>query len=239
MSEFVLAIVGGLSIGFLGSVHCMGMCGPLALALPVEQGNKPAALYQIGMYNLGRAFVYAILGILVGYIGSRFTVWGLQQFLSIAAGVLILFFAAMQFKIAIRHRWLQAAHAFIQRRLSHGLRAAKGPFAFFLIGNLNALLPCGLVYVGLTGALATGNIMQGGWLMFFFGLGTMPAMISVMLLRNRFSFSFRRKLNRAVPYVVSVMAIMLILRGMNLGVPYVSPARTMDTLTMPSCHNAR
>jgi sulfite exporter TauE/SafE len=183
--------------------------------------------------------VYAMLGILVGFIGSRLNVWGLQQFLSIAAGIMILFFAALQFKIAIRHRWMQSAHAFIQQRLSYVLRAAKGPFAFFLIGNLNALLPCGLVYVGLTGALATGNIMQAGWLMFFFGLGTMPAMISVMLLRNQFSFSFRRKLNRAVPYVVSVMAILLILRGMNLGIAYISPAKTMDTLTMPSCHNAR
>lgn len=239
MNDVMLAMIGGLSIGFLGSVHCIGMCGPLALALPVVQGNKATALYQIGMYNLGRACVYALLGIFVGFIGSRFNVWGLQQFLSIAAGILILCFAAMQFKIAIRNRWLQAAHAFIQRSLSQVLRSAKGPFAFFLIGNLNALLPCGLVYVGLTGALATGNILQGGWLMFFFGLGTMPAMVSVMLLRNRFSFSFRKKLNRAVPYVVSVMAIMLILRGMNLGIAYISPAKTMDTLTMPSCHNAR
>lgn len=239
MNDVVLAIIGGLSIGFLGSVHCIGMCGPLALALPVGQGNKLSALYQIGMYNLGRACVYALLGILVGFIGSRFNVWGLQQWLSISAGILILFFAVMQFKIALRYRWLQAAHAFIQRSLSHVLRSAKGPFTFFFIGNLNALLPCGLVYVGLTSALATGGIMQGGWLMFFFGIGTTPAMVSVMLLRNRFSFSFRKKLNRAVPYVVSVMAILLILRGMNLGIAYVSPARTMDTLTMPSCHNAR
>jgi sulfite exporter TauE/SafE len=238
MNEYTLAILTGLSIGLMGSVHCIGMCGPLALALPMNTSKPSGAITRIGLYNLGRAVMYGVLGILVGMIGSTFNIWGMQRWLSIVAGALILVFVAFNFKPVLRVSRLQFIQTYIRQSLSTLLQRAKHPASFFLIGILNALLPCGLVYVALTGGLATAHPLHAGVLLFSFGMATMPAMALLMVFRNKIPWQWRTKLSKGIPYLVSVMAILLILRGMNLGIPYISPEMTMDTLTMPSCHQA-
>lgn len=236
MSDYGIAIFTGLSIGLLGSIHCIGMCGPLALSLPVDTANTRSTYFRIGAYNIGRASMYGVLGILVGSIGSTFNIWGMQRWLSIVAGTLLLVFIAFNFKPFLRIPQLEIIQVHLRQTLSSVLQNANQPGAFFTIGMLNALLPCGLVYVGLTASLATGQPLAAGVLMASFGFATMPAMILLMAFRNRIPWQWRLKLNKGIPYLVSVMAILLILRGMNLGIPYISPMMTMDTLTMPSCH---
>jgi sulfite exporter TauE/SafE len=108
--------------------------------------------------------------------------------------------------------------------------------SFLLIGLLNGLLPCGLVYVAIVAALATGKIWLGGLLMFSFGLGTIPMMAGMMIFGRRVSMRHRQLINRAIPYMVSVMACILILRGLNLGIPYVSPKMGDSVKEIPTCH---
>lgn len=235
MNEIYISIITGLSIGFLGSFHCIGMCGPIALALPVHSYGGVQKYSSIALYNIGRAVTYSALGLILGSIGSQFRLWGLQQFVSIAAGVLILFFILSNFSFASKFRWLDKIKNSVQQNLGRLLKSPKNPGSFFSIGLLNGLLPCGLVYVAVAAALATTDVAQGALLMFSFGLGTIPVMAGLMIFGNLIPFKTRQTLNRAVPVFIGMMAVILILRGMNLGIPFLSPKMAKET-TEVSCH---
>ena len=223
MNELYLSIITGLSIGFLGSFHCIGMCGPIALALPMQSTSGLQKYSGIILYNFGRAVTYSALGLLFGFLGNQFRLWGFQQAVSIAAGVLILVFILSNFSFASRIQWLAKLNDWVQHSLGKLLKAPKNPASFLSIGLLNGLLPCGLVYVAIAAALATTETLQGTLLMFAFGMGTLPVMAGLMMFGHLISHHFRQKLNRAVPVLVGLMAVILILRGMNLGMPFLSP----------------
>lgn len=91
-------------------------------------------------------------------------------------------------------------------------------------GMLNGLLPCGLVYLGVFGAIATGSAFRGMLFMACFGIGTIPLMLSFLLMAKQLSFSFRKTMQAATPIVMSLMAVLLIVRGLGLSIPYLSPA---------------
>jgi sulfite exporter TauE/SafE len=236
MNELYLSILTGLSIGFLGSFHCIGMCGPIALALPMNKYVGVEKYLGIILYNIGRAMTYAMLGLLFGFLGNQFRLWGFQQIISIGAGVLILFFILSNFTFASKIPFLAVLNKMVQRGLGKLLTTAKHPSSLFTIGLLNGLLPCGLVYVGIAAALATMDTLHGVLLMFSFGLGTMPVMAGILMFGHLISVNIRHKINKAVPYVVGIMAVMLILRGMNLGIPYLSPKLEKDSTEVSCCH---
>ena len=100
--------------------------------------------------------------------------------------------------------------------------------AFFSIGLLNGLLPCGLVYMALAGSIATGSVVNGALFMMFFGLGTLPFMFAVTYYSNLISLRVRNQMRKVVPVVVALMAVLMILRGMNLGIDYISPKLTQE-----------
>src|ERR1700752_1363380 len=83
-------LLAALSLGFFGSFHCIGMCGPIALAIPVYNQNKFHKTASIIFYNAGRIFTYSLLGVLFGLIGQGFALAGLQQLLSVTLGLIIL-----------------------------------------------------------------------------------------------------------------------------------------------------
>lgn len=236
MNEIYLSILTGLSIGFLGSFHCIGMCGPIALALPVRQYAGVEKFMGIGLYNLGRALTYGLLGLCFGFVGNQFRLWGLQQVISITAGVLILLFIVSRFSIASKIPVIGKLNTWVQQRLGKLLAGSKNPASLFPIGLLNGLLPCGLVYVAIAASLATMDTLQGVLLMFSFGLGTIPVMAGLMVFGHLISAPVRYRINKAVPYFVGVMAVMLILRGMNLGIPYLSPSLEKDSTEVSCCH---
>lgn len=236
MNETYINIITGLSVGFLGSFHCIGMCGPIALSLPVHSYGRARKYSSIALYTIGRAVSYGVLGMILGFIGSQFRIWGLQQFISIAAGVLILLFILSNFSIAPKIRHLEKIKSNIQRNLGRLLQSPKNSGVFFLIGVFNGLLPCGLVYVAVAAALATTHIVQGALLMFSFGLGTLPVMSGIILFGNMIPFKTRLTLRRMVPLFVGMMAVMLILRGMNLGIPFLSPKMAKES-TEARCHD--
>jgi sulfite exporter TauE/SafE len=226
-----------ITLGFLGSFHCVGMCGPIALALPLNRNSFISKLTGTFFYNIGRIFVYALFGGLFGLVGQSFVIAGYQQVLSITLGCIILIMVLLPTSIANRFKLTSFLYKYIGKLKEQlGLLFKQRTYSsLFFIGTLNGLLPCGLVYIGIAGAIATGNSLQGSMFMAFFGLGTLPAMLVLSLLGNNINVKFRNKIRKAVPAFVSVMALLLILRGMNLGIPYVSPKMAEDKAVCQKC----
>jgi hypothetical protein len=227
---------GAILMGMLGSLHCVGMCGPIALALPYGSNSASAKLTGISLYNLGRIFTYSLIGILFGALGKGFVMAGLQQFLSVTVGSVILLLILMPAKY--KNSWsffkffVQWANK-IKMVFSKNLQSHRKS-SLFAIGVLNGMLPCGLVYLAMAGAVATGSVAGGAAFMAGFGLGTVPLMLTVSLTKDLFSVNIRKHLHKAVPYFVSAMAILLVLRGLNLGIPYVSP-KLNENKTLNCC----
>ena len=211
-----------LALGLLGSLHCAAMCGPLMLALPVTSGGPGRFVAGRIIYQLGRVTTYCLLGIVAGLIGKSIFLAGLQRWLSIALGVAILLGFLVSKKISVSATVVRLV-ARLKSAMSSQLRQ-RGFRSLALLGMLNGLLPCGLVYVAMAGAVACGTLAAGVFYMALFGLGTLPTMLGISLSGKLFSISFRLKLRSAIPVGVCLLAGLLILRGLALGIPYVSPA---------------
>lgn len=236
MNDWAIAATTGLSLGILASFHCIGMCGPIALSLPVHQLSSTKKLSAVFLYNFGRAVAYAVLGLIFGLIGLQFQIWGLQQIVSVVAGILILITLFSNYSIASKVKWLARFNALVKTALGRFLKKPKTPETFFAIGFLNGLLPCGLVYVAIGTALVTGAVSSAIMLMFSFGMGTLPTMATLMFLGNIISLNMKQKLNRLVPFFIGTMACLLILRGMNLNIPFISPVmNNHSTGTVQHC----
>jgi sulfite exporter TauE/SafE len=210
-----------LVLGLVGSLHCAGMCGPLALALPAGPGGTASYVSGRVAYNAGRIATYCALGLVFGLLGKSLFMAGVQRWVSIALGVVLL--AGL-----ITSRRLGATNAVIGlvSRLKSGMSAMlrqRSTAALGVLGLLNGLLPCGLVYVAGAGALTTGDPVSGAAFMAAFGLGTVPMMFAISLSGRLVAVSVRLKLAKAIPVSVFLLAVLLILRGMGLGIPYLSP----------------
>ena len=208
-------------LGLVGSLHCAGMCGPLALALPVA-GNTTGG-YVLGRvaYNAGRIITYCLLGIVFGLAGWTFLLAGLQRWVSIALGVALLLGLFASRKLA---RWNPVTSAVNQLKSGMSVLLRRRSFAgLAVLGLLNGLLPCGLVYVACAGAAATGSTLAGASYMAVFGVGTVPMMLAISLSGKLVPTSLRLKLVKTIPVCVFLLGTLLIVRGMSLGIPYLSP----------------
>jgi len=232
-------LLAAISLGFLGSFHCIGMCGPIALTIPVKRSSFSSIISGSIIYNSGRIITYAFMGLLFGLLGKGFAMAGWQNILSVSLGIIILillFFPKLSWiskKTGLIFHLLEKLK--LQLRKLFGIHTLR---SLFLIGLLNGLLPCGLVYLGIAGSVATGDALKGALFMAAFGLGTLPAMMAITIVRDSISIRFREKIRRAIPVFIVVMAVLLILRGLNLGIPYVSPSveTTGETSHHQCCH---
>ena len=230
-------IIAGFTIGLLGSFHCVGMCGPIALSLPVADAGKWKRLWFIGLYNIGRMAAYASLGILFGILGKQFFIGGYQRMLSITLGILILCVMLFSRYGNANNLFFPVYTKYIKQFLGKLLRSEKQFYTYLFIGFLNGLLPCGLVYVAIAGAVETGNVLHSALFMAAFGAGTFPIMFMVTVLAKYISLQWRNNMRKAVPVFIGMMAILLILRGLNLGMPYISPElKATPTGTHSCCH---
>jgi sulfite exporter TauE/SafE len=231
---FLSAIIFGL----LGSFHCIGMCGPIAFMLPIDRQNKTKGFFQILSYHLGRLFSYSLIGLLFGFLGKGFYFFGFQQQLSIIVGVsmiLVVVFPAFFSKINFS-KSITRLISKVKNALGKELKKKRND-TFFTIGFLNGFLPCGLVYMAVFGALATTNAFLGSLYMFIFGLGTIPLMTAVVYLGNFTKGSLRKNIQKMIPIVVVIIGVLFILRGLGLGIPYISPAPVVDIVSNnSSCH---
>src|SRR6266536_4367875 len=208
-------------LGLVGSLHCVGMCGPLALALPMTGHTRAAFLAGRAAYNLGRITTYGALGAVFGLVGQTLALAGLQRWVSLIAGVAILLalIASSRFALVVAAAkvvtWLKAglAKRFLRRTIS----------SLFTLGLLNGLLPCGLVYVSCAAAAASGRILSGIESMLAFGVGTVPMMLGLALAGQRLQFVVLFKLQKLVPAGLTLVGVLLLLRGLSLGIPYLSP----------------
>jgi len=226
-------------MGLLGSLHCVGMCGPIAMALPLDRESRMRTWAGALSYNIGRVFTYSVLGLVFGYLGQAFALIGIQQWVSLGTGLLILSYVYLHYVLGMdlrlrlfdkyipelgrwKHQWA--------RLFKRGSIPAMGG-----IGLLNGLLPCGFVYFALVGSMSMGNLIQGAAYMVAFGLGTAPLMILVNLFGLKVLQS-RPGISRMVPYVLAVFGLLFLLRGMSLGIPYLSPAISSAEPAFIECH---
>ncbi|MCF8255970.1 MAG: sulfite exporter TauE/SafE family protein [Flavobacteriales bacterium] len=212
-------------IGALGSFHCIGMCGPIAMAVPMGRSGDWSGIIRGLSYNVGRVITYAMLGLIVGLVGQRLALGGYQQMLSITIGAIILLAVLMPRSITRKMDPASKVAVWLMRAKSvfgTALRS-KSPLGPLGLGLLNGLLPCGMVYVGMAGALAVGKVMESTLFMVAFGLGTLPMMLAVHMAGNLISINLRARIRSLLPYAFAVMGALFILRGMGLGIPYVSP----------------
>ncbi len=225
------------TIGLLGSLHCVGMCGPIAMALPYQKQSKFALVSSTSLYNIGRIVTYSLLGLFIGIIGKGVFIAGLQQALSIGAGILLLIIAVFAIEVESKLLSLKFIHRFYGklRKLLGRFLTKNGYGALFITGLLNGLLPCGLVYFALVGAVTSGSIINSILYMALFGMGTFPLMMASSLFGSFISIKLRNKIKKLYPILLILFAALLIMRGLNFDVP-----RTFnfweDGQNIPECH---
>lgn len=197
------------------------MCGPIALALPKSNSVVATRL----LYNFGRVITYSIIGLLFGLLGSRLEMIGLQRIISISLGVLIILVVV----IPVSYR-MKLSNALGLYRLVGLLKSYFGRMfrmhsmsSMLVLGMLNGLLPCGFVYIGVTGAIAVGDTLNGMLFMTMFGLGTIPVMLGTSLIGGVINLNLRQRVTRLLPVFSIILAVIFIMRGLNLGIPYLSP----------------
>ncbi|MEE1944566.1 sulfite exporter TauE/SafE family protein [Pedobacter sp. KR3-3] len=220
MSSLPLAFV----LGLLGSLHCAVMCGPLMLSMPLQQQNWLTTAFQLVSYQLGRISVYGLLGLLVGLIGNSLKVFANQETLSLVVGFILISFALMQFS----GRYMGHL-ASLQQRLLKPIGNLLGkfyglPFWGFLVGMLNGLIPCGMVYLALATALNTGTPKDGAFFMLLFGLGTSPLMLTISMSKLFLRKYIRFNVNKYMPWFMLFLGTLMILRSADLGIAFLSPS---------------
>ena len=225
--------------GLISSLHCIGMCGPIALMIPVDRTNPTKKAIQIITYHLGRLSAYACIGFIFGLVGKGFFLAGIQQRLSIFIGVAMIITMLTPERVLANYNFSKPVYRLISKiKSSLGKQFKNKSYkSLFTIGLLNGFLPCGMVYVALFGAIAMQNVPFGILYMLLFGIGTIPMMSSVTYLNSIMTVSFRNKIQKLIPYVGVVIGVLFILRGLGLGIPYVSPANmSLFVQETPNCH---
>ncbi len=232
-------ILSALALGLMGSLHCIGMCGPIAFMLPVDRSNNFKKATQIAIYHLGRLLAYGLIGLIFGLLGKGLYVFGLQQKLSIIIGVLMIIVVILPYKAFQKYNFSKPIFKIISKvknRLGKEL-SKKTPDTFLTIGFLNGLLPCGLVYMALFGAIAMGDALKGSLYMMLFGMGTIPLMTTAVYFSGLLKGNTRQKVQKLIPVFVVLVGVIFIVRGLGLGIPYVSPKPIVEVVSSQiECH---
>lgn len=219
MSYFYLAFF----MGLFGSLHCVAMCGPLVLALPNAGRQMWKQIANRIFYQIGRISMYGLLGLILGLIGNFIAVKGWQQGISIFTGALLismglfnLFSASFPKIIRLQTKFMQP----VIKKMGYWLYKPGGSF---VAGIFNGLLPCGMVYMALAAALNADSVGNGGLFMLYFGIGTLPMMLTVAIIGTLLKQKIRLNFNKWLPAMLLIMGIWFLLRGANLDIPFLSP----------------
>ncbi len=225
--------------GLISSFHCIGMCGPIAMMLPVDRNNQAKKVSQIITYHLGRLFAYSTIGFIFGMLGKGFLLAGMQQKMSIFIGIVMILIILIPEKVVANYNFSKPIFKVISKiKTTLGSQFKNKSYkSLFTIGLLNGFLPCGMVYVALFGAIAMQSPTLGVLYMVLFGIGTVPMMSSIVYLNSFLTISIRNKIQKAIPYVAVFIGIVFILRGLGLGIPYISPSNmSLFVQQQPNCH---
>lgn len=226
--------------GLISSLHCIGMCGPIAMMLPVDRSNPAKKVVQIMLYHIGRLSAYTTLGLVFGILGKGFYMAGIQQSISIMVGIFMITIAVVPERIFMKYNFSKPVYKVISNvKSSLGNQfKRKSPDALFTIGLLNGFLPCGLVYAALFGAIAMQNVTLSVTYMLLYGLGTIPMMSAVVYISNILSTPIRSKMQKMIPIVTVIIGTLFILRGLGLDIAYISPSNlSLFVQANANCHN--
>jgi hypothetical protein len=215
------------------------MCGPIAMMLPVDRNNQAKKVTQIITYHLGRLFAYSTIGFIFGMLGKGFLLAGMQQKMSIFIGIAMILIILIPEKVVANYNFSKLIFKVISKiKTTLGTQFKNKSYkSLFTIGLLNGFLPCGMVYVALFGAIAMQSPSLGILYMVLFGLGTVPMMSSIVYLNSFLTISIRNKIQKAISYVAVFIGIVFILRGLGLGIPYISPSNmSLFVQQQPNCH---
>lgn len=224
-------------MGLTGSLHCAGMCGPIVWVMPFQHLHGFKKTAAIFLYHFGRTTVYVLLGlILFSFRGLFHPEW--QRYISIVLGALLLIIGTLAFlpgqALKLKIPWAEQIKMLLGRFIGR-----PGMSTFFVTGVLNGLLPCGMVYMALAASVTAGNPWEVTALLYSFGVGTAPMLIAITLLKTKLSGSLFQQLKRSVPVMMFIFGSLFVLRGMNLGIPYLSPRIEIaehGTVTSTCCH---
>lgn len=221
----ITLIISAIGLGFASGFHCIGMCGPIAISMGLTKNQKANFYLQNLTYQFGRIFTYSFLGAVLGIIGQSFQFAGFQSYLSILVGILLITMAVFSFGGKdFASRIPMISKALLKVKINLGKILQKPDYkSRFITGILNGLLPCGMVYMALTASIAAGGIWQSALFMFLFGIGTFPFMFAVVFIGNFLTATLRVKILNIIPVLMIGLGALFILRGLELGIPYVSP----------------
>jgi len=232
-------LVSAFILGLFGSFHCVGMCGPITFMLPVDRSNTFKKITQIAIYHFGRLLAYSIIGLVFGLIGKSLYIFGFQQQLTIIIGVLMILVVLIPQQTFNKYNFSRPVYRLISK-VKSALGSAmkkKTMDTFLTIGFLNGFLPCGLVYMALFAAIAGGNALNGILYMAVFGLGTIPLMTTAIYFSQFLKGKARQRIQKAIPVFVILIGALFILRGLGLGIPYLSPAPVYELVSNGvDCH---
>ncbi len=200
-----------LVMGFAGSLHCIGMCSPLAMA--VSNLNFRATRNRL-TYNSGRILTYGILGAIVGTIGWALPFGNFQNLLSIVLGICLLLVGILGVS-NIHVPWLTG----VLQQATSKLKLLFGKFlqrkslvSVFVLGSLNGVLPCGLTFLALTFCLTLNSPVDSFNYMLLFGLGTLPAMLGLTTLMMNLVKRFNISLKKLTTTMLILSGCLLIVR---------------------------
>jgi hypothetical protein len=220
-------------MGLTGSLHCAGMCGPIIWVMPFQFLNGIKKIAGIVLYHVGRISVYALLALILHSFRNLFQPQ-IQQYVSIVLGALLLLAGLLSFmpagNLKLRLPWADLSRKYLGKFMSQARLDT-----LFIAGILNGLLPCGLVYMALSATIALPATVQVISFVYAFGLGTMPMLVSISLLKSRIKFLQVKSVKKMVPVLVFAFGCLFVLRGMNLGIPYLSPKVLVTTTEIHSC----
>lgn len=210
-------------IGLAGSVHCVGMCGPLALAIPGASKDKGFTFFlRTIAYQISRISGYGVLGLIVGFFSQGMQFTGVQPYFSLLSGILLLFlgFFGIIPEVNAFSKYPIIQHFQVKINRIIGTVMTNEHFSTpFVLGFLNAMLPCGMIYIALGTGLSSGNMSEAALYLISFGLGTLPLMFMVSLSGQFLSLQMRRSWQKAIPIIFMISGIILIYKGMNIALP--------------------
>ena len=227
----------GFLLGLSGSLHCVGMCGPIAYLLPVKKGVKENI--QRLHYHLGRIITYTLLGLFFGALGWTIDLSSMHQIISILLGVFLILWSLIPFTRFIKKSEKSVLHQFenfIQKQFTRIFKN-QTPFRMLLLGILNGFLPCGLVYVAISGSLYYANPVPASLFMIGFGLGTIPLLYLVQQFPKKSVLFKRWKTQYLLAFIGFLVGLLILLRGLGLGIPYLSPPTQKMNLIEATNHN--
>lgn len=226
------------TLGLFGSLHCLGMCGPLAFSLlPGIQEKSSKNVVRAVSYNAGRVISYVTMGMLVGLFGGLFNLSGLQKPLGISLGIVLVIMFLFSFDIE-KLLFRSSSYSKLYSKYSTYLSKVIGKLKRqppLLLGMLNGLIPCGLVYLALAGALTSGGVLSGGQFMMWFGLGTFPAMFLLLVSFSLLDLKRRLNFRKVFAFLQLFVGVFLIYRAVHIEIP--ADLSLIDAMLNPvMCH---